>query len=39
VREHAASGRACILASHDGALLERLDARIVTMPERAASDD
>lgn len=39
VREHAASGRACVLASHDGVLLERLEARIVTMPERRAPSE
>ncbi len=34
VREHAAGGRACILASHDAALIERLDARVVTLTTR-----
>jgi ABC-type multidrug transport system ATPase subunit len=34
LREHAAAGRACILASHDAAWLERLGARTVAMAER-----
>jgi len=34
LRDHAAAGRACILASHDSAWLERLGARTVAMPER-----
>ena len=31
VRAHAAGGRACVLASHDAALVERLDARVVNL--------
>lgn len=31
LREHAAAGRGCILSSHDSALLDRLEARIVAL--------
>lgn len=31
LRGHAATGRACLLASHDAALLDRLGARIVPL--------
>jgi ABC-type multidrug transport system ATPase subunit len=31
LRAHAAAGRACLLASHDAALLDRLGARIVSL--------
>jgi ABC-type multidrug transport system ATPase subunit len=31
IREHATGGRACVLASHDAALLDQLGARIVTL--------
>jgi len=34
VRDHAADGGACLLASHDAALLDQLGARIHAMPER-----
>jgi ABC-type multidrug transport system ATPase subunit len=34
LRDHAAAGHACILASHDAALLDRLSARTIAMPER-----
>jgi len=33
LRAHAAAGRACLLASHDAALLDRLNARVVRLPE------
>jgi len=35
-RAHAAAGGACVLASHDGALLDRLGARIVELAVRGA---
>ncbi|HEX4419389.1 MAG TPA: ATP-binding cassette domain-containing protein [Kofleriaceae bacterium] len=31
IRDHAAAGGACLLASHDGALLDRLGARVVEL--------
>lgn len=34
IRDHATSGGACILASHDAALLDQLGARIHVMPDR-----
>jgi ATPase subunit of ABC transporter with duplicated ATPase domains len=33
LRAHAASGRACLLASHDAALLDQLGARIVPLAD------
>jgi ABC-type multidrug transport system ATPase subunit len=36
VRAHAADGGACLLASHDAALLDQLGARIHAMPDRPA---
>ncbi len=36
VRAHAEGGGACILASHDAALLDQLGARIHAMPDRPA---
>jgi ABC-type multidrug transport system ATPase subunit len=36
VRAHAADGGACLLASHDAALLDELGARIHAMPDRPA---
>ena len=35
LRAHAADGRACLLASHDAALLDRLGARVVSLPDSA----
>jgi ABC-type multidrug transport system ATPase subunit len=37
VRDHAATGGACLLASHDAALLDQLGARIHAMPDRPAA--
>jgi ABC-type multidrug transport system ATPase subunit len=31
IKRHAAAGRACILASHDAALIDQLDARVVAI--------
>jgi energy-coupling factor transport system ATP-binding protein len=31
VKRHAAAGGACILASHDAALIDQLDARVVAL--------
>ncbi|HWO17813.1 MAG TPA: ABC transporter ATP-binding protein [Kofleriaceae bacterium] len=36
VRAHAADGGACLLASHDAALLDQLGARVHAMPDRPA---
>jgi ABC-type ATPase involved in cell division len=36
IKAHAAGGGACLLASHDAALLDRLGARVV--PLRAADE-
>jgi ABC-2 type transport system ATP-binding protein len=36
VRDHAAGGGACLLASHDAALLDQLGARVHAMPDRPA---
>jgi ATPase subunit of ABC transporter with duplicated ATPase domains len=33
LRAHAAAGRACLLASHDAALLDRLGARVITLAQ------
>jgi len=37
VRDHAANRGACLLASHDAALLDQLGARIHAMPDRPAA--
>jgi ABC-type multidrug transport system ATPase subunit len=36
IRDHAAAGGACLLASHDAALLDQLGARVHAMPDRPA---
>lgn len=39
LRAHADAGNACVLASHDAALLDQLGARVHAMPARGERDD
>jgi len=36
LRDHATAGRACLVASHDAGMLERINARVVRLPARTA---